>query len=84
MPMTIKPVTPAVGAEISGVNLAHLSDAEFSAIEQAWNRHSALLFRDRGPGVFVQIDRNEETHDLWDGLQAVPRSSNRRDVNSMA
>src|ERR1041385_2891378 len=45
MPVTIKPVTPAVGAEISGVNLAQLSDAEFSQIEQAWNRYSALLFR---------------------------------------
>ena len=43
--MTLKPVTPAVGAEISGVNLAQLSDTEFLAIEQAWNRHSALLFR---------------------------------------
>ena len=42
MPLTIRPVTPAVGAEISGVNLAQLSDAEFAQIEQAWNRHSAL------------------------------------------
>src|SRR5436309_11535526 len=47
MPVTIKPVTPAVGAEISGVNLAQLSDREFSQIEQAWNRYSALLFRDQ-------------------------------------
>ena len=47
MPLTIKPVTRAVGAEISQVDLSHLSDAEFSQIEQAWNRHSALLFRDQ-------------------------------------
>jgi taurine dioxygenase len=47
MSLTIKPVTPAVGAEISGVNLARVSDAEFAQIEQAWNRHSALLFRDQ-------------------------------------
>jgi taurine dioxygenase len=47
MPVTIKPVTPAVGAEISGVNLAQLSEMEFSQIEQAWNRYSALLFRDQ-------------------------------------
>ena len=45
MSLTIKPVTPAVGAEISGVNLAKVNDAEFSAIEEAWNRHGALLFR---------------------------------------
>ena len=47
MSLTIKPITPAVGAEISGVDLARLSDAEFSQIEQAWNRHGALLFRDQ-------------------------------------
>ena len=47
MPLTIRPVTPAVGAEISGVNLSRLSDAEFGQIEHAWNRHSALLFRDQ-------------------------------------
>lgn len=45
MPVTIRHLTSAVGAEISGVNLAHLSDTEFSQIEQAWNRHAALLFR---------------------------------------
>jgi taurine dioxygenase len=47
MPMTIKPLTPAVGAEISGVDLALLSDAEFARIEQSWNRYSALLFRNQ-------------------------------------
>ena len=47
MPLTIRPVTPAVGAEISGVDLSRLSDAEFAQIEQAWNCHGALLFRDQ-------------------------------------
>jgi len=47
MPLTIKPVTQAVGAVISGVDLSRLSDAEFAQIESAWNRHSALLFRDQ-------------------------------------
>src|ERR1044072_1678388 len=47
MAVTVKPLNAAVGAEISGVNLAQLSDAEFTQIEQAWNRYSALLFRDQ-------------------------------------
>src|ERR1041384_5598110 len=47
MSVTIDPLTPAVGAEIAGVDLARLSDAEFVPIEQAWNRYSALLFRDQ-------------------------------------
>jgi len=47
MAVTVTPLNAAVGAEISGVNLAQLSDAEFKQIEQAWNRYSALLFRDQ-------------------------------------
>jgi len=47
MSLTITPVTPAVGAEISGVNLAHVTDAEFLQIERAWNKNGALLFRDQ-------------------------------------
>jgi taurine dioxygenase len=45
MALSIAPLTPAVGAEISGVDLAALSDAEFAQIESAWHRHSAVLFR---------------------------------------
>lgn len=47
MPLTITPVTPAVGAEISGVNLAKVTDAEFAQIERTWSKHGALLFRDQ-------------------------------------
>ena len=47
MSLTITKLTPAVGAEVSGVDLARLNDAEFAAIEQAWNRYSALLLRDQ-------------------------------------
>ncbi|MGZ5841713.1 MAG: TauD/TfdA dioxygenase family protein [Xanthobacteraceae bacterium] len=47
MSLTITPVTPAVGAEVSGVNIARVSDSEFTQIERAWNRHGALLFRDQ-------------------------------------
>ena len=43
--ITIRPVNPAVCAEVSGVDVARLSGAEFDAIERAWYAHSALLFR---------------------------------------
>ena len=49
MAMTVTPLTPAVGAEVSGVDLAALSDAEFLQIERAWHRYSALLFRGQQP-----------------------------------
>ena len=41
----VHPLTAAVGAEIRGVDLAQVSDAQFAEIESAWTRHSALLFR---------------------------------------
>jgi len=44
MSISVTPITPAVGAEISGVDLAALSDADFAAIERAWHRHAVLLF----------------------------------------
>ena len=47
MTVTVRPFTPAVGAEISGVDLRRLGDAEFAAIERAWHEHSVLLLRDQ-------------------------------------
>ena len=47
MAVTVKPLNAAVGAEIFGVDLARLNDAQFAPIEQAWNRYGALLFRDQ-------------------------------------
>jgi taurine dioxygenase len=41
----VRALSPAVGAEVTGVDLAHLDDAAFRRIEQAWIGHSALLFR---------------------------------------
>jgi taurine dioxygenase len=45
MALAVTPLTPKVGAEISGADLGRLGDAEFAEIERAWHRHSALLFR---------------------------------------
>src|SRR5215472_15832232 len=45
MAMTLKPLTPAGGAEIGNVDLSSLSAAEYGQIEAAWHRHSVLLFR---------------------------------------
>jgi len=45
MPVTLTPLTPAVGVEVANVDLAALSAGEFEQIEAAWHRHSVLLFR---------------------------------------
>ena len=41
----VRKICPAVGAEITGVDLNQLSDAQFAVIEAAWYEHSALLIR---------------------------------------
>jgi taurine dioxygenase len=45
MAVTVRAVMQAVGAEISGVDLRHLSDSDFAAIERAWTDHSMILLR---------------------------------------
>src|SRR4051794_36459612 len=45
MPVTVRPVTSAVGAELSGVDLSRLSAGEFAEVEAAWNRYSVIVLR---------------------------------------
>jgi taurine dioxygenase len=43
--IAIFPSGKPLGAEIRGVDLKAVTDAEFAAIHRAWNDHSALVFR---------------------------------------
>ncbi len=46
--LQVIPMSPVVGAEIRGVDLAHpIDDAAFAAIHRAWLDHGVLLFRDQ-------------------------------------
>jgi taurine dioxygenase len=45
MPITVTPTGAALGAEIAGVDLRHISDADFAAVHRAWLDHQVLLFR---------------------------------------
>jgi len=45
--MEIRPVAGALGAEISGVDLAKLDDATAAAIRHAWLEHLVVFFRDQ-------------------------------------
>ncbi len=47
MDMEITPVTPAIGAEITGVNLGSLSNSEAAQIKQAFLDHLVLFFREQ-------------------------------------
>ncbi len=56
MALTIEPLTKVLGVEISGVNLADdIDDATFGAIEDAFNTHGVLVFRDQSLEPDVQV-----------------------------
>jgi alpha-ketoglutarate-dependent taurine dioxygenase len=47
-PVTVKPLSEALGAEIVGADLSRpLDDATIGAIKEAWKNHLILLFRDQ-------------------------------------
>ncbi len=56
----IAPLSPVIGAEISGVDLAALQDDEFTAIRQALIDHQVIFFRDQpalAPEVQIEFAR---------------------------
>jgi taurine dioxygenase len=56
MTLTVKPLSPALGAEISGVDLREeLPAATVAAILDAWHEHLVILFRDQSLSEDDQI-----------------------------
>ena len=51
----VEPLTPLIGAEVTGVTLRDCSEEEFAEIEQAWAAHLVLFFRDQELTVEEQI-----------------------------
>jgi taurine dioxygenase len=45
--ITVDPLTPVIGAEISGVDLAQLDDETWAEVLDAWHRHIVVFFRDQ-------------------------------------
>jgi len=53
---TVKPLSPALGAEISGIDLRDdIPDETFTAILSAWHQHLVILFRDQSLSEDEQI-----------------------------
>lgn len=47
----VRPLTPTIGAEIEGVDLEDVSDANFEALAEALARHLVIFFRDQDISV---------------------------------
>ena len=45
--ISIKPLTPSIGAEISGVDLKQLDHSSFKTIHQLWLKHKLVIFRNQ-------------------------------------
>ncbi len=76
-PLQVRPLSPALGAEIIGIDLREaLGDAVFTQILAAWHRHLVILLRDQklseedevrfgarfGPPALVQNKQFQRTH----------------------
>src|SRR3546814_20259768 len=47
-PIDVQPIAGALGAEIGGVDLTNLDDETFTAIHDAFLKHSVIFFREIG------------------------------------
>jgi taurine dioxygenase len=72
---TVRPLSPALGAEIQGVDLSKpLDDATIAAIKRAWTDHLVLLFRNQT----LSEDDQVRFARLFGELQSRPRPKEMR------
>lgn len=45
--LSVQPLTPTLGAEVSGIDVTHLDDAAFAALFDVFTRHSVIFLRDQ-------------------------------------
>ena len=75
--LSIHPLTGACGAEISGLQINRLSNAEFDGIHAALVKYGALFFRDQDITLDEQVAFGRrfgplEVHPIVDGMEEAP------------
>lgn len=76
--MEARPLTPVVGAEIVGIDLGDVNEAQFAFIRDAFDRYAGLLFRgqDLSPDQLVAFSRRfgylDHAPVMENGRTAVP------------
>ena len=70
--MEISPITPTVGAEISGANLAELGPSDVATIKEAFFAHHVLVFRNQ----ILTRDQHKDFGRLFGELHIHPSKRN--------
>ena len=73
--VTVTPLTPIIGAEVSGVDLASIDDDGFSALKEAFLEHSVLFFRDQD----ISIDAHKAFGRRFGDLHIHPAANDYND-----
>jgi taurine dioxygenase len=83
--LKIRPLHPALGAEVTGVDLARpLSPEIFEAIHQAWMQHLVLIFPRQAISDAQQIDFARQFGDLEVHHQDIIRSKSAPEIFSVS
>ena len=79
--LSIRPLHPAIGAEVRGLDLRRpLDEATFSALEDAWMRHLVLVLPDQPVTDEQHIAFARRFGDLERHHQAIIRSASAPEV----
>ena len=70
--ITVDPLTPKLGAEVSGANLAELTDELIEDIKLAFQRHFVLIFRDQ----HIDREQHKAFGRVFGELQTHPAKTN--------
>lgn len=62
--ITVSPVSGALGAEVSGVDLANLDDETFDELYRAWLAHQVIFLRDQSITPEQQVAFAERFGDI--------------------
>ncbi len=70
----VEPTSGVLGAEVSGVDLAHVDDAHFEEIYRAWLEYQVLFFRDQrlDPGQQTQLAARFGELDVYPFMEPLP------------
>jgi len=77
--MKIEPISPALGARVTGIDLAQeLDDATFEAVHQAWLDHHVLVFPEQGFSEEDQVRFTERFGELGTRTRKIESSETGR------